>query len=1025
MDIILSKFYKFIVESVPNMVVKIPNQAKLTETLDSRRNGDAYVAATLGTDSLYAYSGLDEGAMLEAGYTAQEIKGYRKDGCDPSSLADDNKKRVYLKLRRKKYIDNYTEMNDYYRMLRGLPNYDDDEEIWFDDFDLYDKYDIEPCPVHEISQTILIAMESRGELDQIRKDHPDAKYLYYLGARRVDFFTSRRGEPFELLYFPNTADCYSFHRDFVTMYEECREYFLTVIYNQYFMSKYDQYDGYIGFMILTMAINRIITANFKAFIDRDFYDALSTATFLNAYGIYYDDRFTLSQTKLIAKNLNILLMNKSTDVAMLDVLDLLGFHDYTLMKYYLVKNHRIDLGTNKPEFHYKTKVLEDGSRVITDELDKTSMYNFKFVKVPVGTQNVQESLDNMENTMNYQMVTEDDPYWIEDAELKEKLSSMTFNYIDTKYMDLTIVYRMYAIMFEIQYFTRLILDRKDETKNILISMAKLSTTDMPIFDIMVALICLTCKFYKFTPVILKSPDKILRLLGFNFDADIEAIRKEIEENPEIYDQELLTYLKNPILTKNADINELYGNIKKFDRALIKCMNNARTVKTYKAYRKLYDTLMYVNLNPDLYSYRDGTVPDTYLDYLERANPDLFKIINTIEGEDACSEYINYITTRLTTVFTTTKYLKYIQIVDDSLINSILKVLCFFKSYTVQMKGAGIILLFDSRVYNMAHFYHDFKMGTSHLDIKDVISDGDARYWDMVEKVSETIDFADERATYDDIMKAMSDMSHRINLYTKIKHYMDDVTVTVKDKTSLGMLFEVPCCGVGNMEFVPTEANIDILVKNYSQLDCFTDVESLEKLTGGTNDMVIKKLVYTNVSKMLDSATVFMNTKLDTKKEKMYFMSKVLCKMMVTVPSRLFASNNLIIRDISTINVSMDKYFNLYEETMDSVHLSNGIEKTISSMIRKICTNVNDSFKIDTVELQHIQKCYIESVVSILSKYNLPSIDISTADEAYYSISEFLHRHVIDITESLTTEGTVTLKQSTSISIKDDYIKFIW
>ena len=1061
MDIILSRFYKFLVESIPYIVVKMPAQAKQYETVESKRAGDIYVAAMMGTDSIYSYQDFDEELMYEAGFNALEIKTYKRGGSDASTLDNDSRRKTLLDLSRKKYIAEYEETNDYYRMLNGLPGYNDKEEIWFDDFDIYDRYGIDPCPVHEISHTILIAMESRGELEPLKKSHPEATYLNHLGHRRIDYVTARQNDAFALLYFPNFADNYSFYRDFVTYYENCREYFLTVVYNQYFMAKYDNYDGYIGFMILTMTINKIINGNYKAFIERDFYDSLSTATFLNAYGIYYDDRLTLSQTKLIAKNLNILLMNKSTDVALLDVLDLLGFHDYTLMKYYLIKSHRVN-SEGEPEFPEKTITHEDGTTETVFDTD--NLYDFKFVKVPVGTNNLQEALDNMENILSYQSVTQEDPYWIEDDALIEKLKDMKFNYIDTKYMDLTIVYRMYAIMFEITYFTRLILDRKNETQNILVNMAKISLADISIFDVMILLICLTCKFYKFKPVILKSPDKILRILGFNFEADLEAIRKDIESNPKLYDQELLRYLDTSILTKASDINAMYKNIKNFDRKLISLMNNASDLKSYRAYKKLYETLMYIRLNPDLYALNDGTVPETYTEYLEEHNPELYKLLSNTEGEDACSELINYITSRLSTIFTNTKYLKYIQVVDDSLIDSILKILEFFKSYTVQFRGANIVLLFDSRIYNMAHLYHKFEMDANETML-DVIGDGDARYWDMVKEISSTIVPTEEEATEDEIMKAMSDMMHRIDLYMSWKMYMKDVHMILPDKTNLGVLFEIPVHQDANMEISLKDLNLETMLTALEEFDPRIDLTTSNKMTENV-DLCINRCIFAGFVELFEYAKEFATQKL-VAGEREKFMVKLLRNLTVKIPSRLFTSINIDIHDKTITKQDIVREFREYESTLDVLHITKAIELFITDMIRKVYIRFNDYFKaMQDVKLSIVQKYYMRNVLRFLSEYTWylkPTIE-----EYYKTIESVMVEEDVNIvhkllyTDSLETirlkyrfmdiptmnialtkkeplkcgellysrypyqtSKNIELNQSTDISIRDDYIQFIW
>ena len=165
---------------------------------------------------------------------------------------------------------------------------------------------------------------------------------------------------------------------------------------------------------MTMCINRMIVSNFKVFVERDFYDEFSTQVFLNAYGVPYSSRFTLSQMKLIAKNLNILLRVKHTDMALLDVIDILGYHEFTLSKYYLVKQHLLDNDGN-PIFKYKID-SETGEEVFDEE----AMYQYHFSRVPVLADNVQEYLTDITNRKSYLSVTTDDPYWIEDKELMQK-----------------------------------------------------------------------------------------------------------------------------------------------------------------------------------------------------------------------------------------------------------------------------------------------------------------------------------------------------------------------------------------------------------------------------------------------------------------------------------------------------------------------------------------------------------------------------------------------------------------------------
>ena len=750
-DIILNKFYKFLVESIPGCVVKYNSLASKYETLESKRNGDHFVSASLGTDTLLAYSTLSDSVLQKSGFTLEEMNKYRDSPMDIPK----NKVEIVLKHARAEYIANYVELNNYYRMINGLPDIDSEEEIWFEDESIYEEYGLEPCPVHEIPHKFLRALEDRGFIEELKKYYPDAKYLEYVGNRKIDIVSARRADNFEMLYFPNVTDSYSFYRSFLTMYEECRQYFLTVVYNKFFSNKYDEYDGYIGFMIMTMCINRMIVSNFKVFIERDFYDEYSTQVFLNAYGVPYSSRFTLSQMKLLAKNLNILLRTKSTDIALLNVIDLLGYHDFTLAKYYLVKQHMLD-GNGDPIFVYK-KDPETGEQV----LDPDAMYRYHFSRVPVKDTNIQEAVADITNQQSYHIITSLDPYWIEDDELKAKLRDSKFNYIETKYMDISVVYKMYAILFETVYLTRAILDKKNETTKVLVSLAKLSSAEIPVFDVMVFLISTVCKFYRVEPNILTSPSKVLHIAGFNYNADIDAIRQDIANRPEIYDQEILKYINNVVFTKPADINNFYIQIKNLDRKLINLLMTATTLESYRAYRKLYDTLMYIENNEELYALPDGEPSTKFTDYLEFANPPLYNAYVALETDEEISAMIGYVTTRLMNIFTSTKYLKYIQIMDTSLTDALVKLLRYFKSLTVDFRGIDSVILFDSKLMNGAHFYHSMKMGGSNGDnsLEMLMEDWALHhvFWEYAKELSETMELESETCPIEDLGKELVDM----------------------------------------------------------------------------------------------------------------------------------------------------------------------------------------------------------------------------------------------------------------------------
>ena len=680
-------------KSIPDLVIKYNSIATQYETVESKRDGDRYVSAKMKTDTFGSYLYFTESSLLAAGFTPAEAKEYAKD----KTKIPENRRQFALEAQREEIIKNYVEQNDYYRMLAGLPSIDEQEEVWLEK-EIYDEYGIEPCAIHEVSRDMLCVFESIGLLEEQIKLHPDAIYLQFLGKKNIDPSVSRSAGNYQILYFPRLDAGEIYYKDFMLAYEQCREYFLTVIYNQYYTGKYIYYDNYLAFSILIMTINKLIPLMLQRYIEREFYDVDTVRIFLESYGIEYNRIFTLEQLKLIAKNLNLLLQSKSSNLAFVDLLSLIGYSNFNIMKYYMIKQHKVD-DEGRPIFEYKTEKDEEGNEIKVP--DYTKMFSYYFLRTDIQTYDIQEAIRKSSNKLNYRDDITTDDYWVEDTELVTKLANAKFNYIETKYMDLDVMYKMHSILFETIYLTRMVLD-KSETKAIYVTLPSITASRVSLFDVFILLICLLCKYYHIEPEIMKSPSKILHILGYNFKADFEKIKEEIRKNRNL-DDSLCEYIKTTTFTTPGDVNKMFVNVRELEKLLVKLMNETHDHETYSAYRKLYETLLWEELNEEIYKLPDGKVPDTFSEYLQKKSNGLYNYYLTKETtEDICFA-IDYVTSKLTNMFTDTKYLNYIKVMDTANLDAIVKLLCFFKSYTVMMRDANLVIIFDSRFYNMAHF----------------------------------------------------------------------------------------------------------------------------------------------------------------------------------------------------------------------------------------------------------------------------------------------------------------------------------
>ena len=784
----------FLVNNVPEMVVKFSRDAKKNETLESRKAADIYMSARNGTDSWVTYSSFNREMIIKAAslipteFTENEIKDFIRDKNFISMKYYEHRDK-FVQAAREWTLNNYEEKNEYYRMLSGLPPIGA-PDLYFDD-SIYESYEIEKVPIHKIHHNVLISMDLEGSLDAFQEKYPEYKYISHLGNGRIDVCVARMAGNFDILYIPKKIENDSYQRDFLRAYDQSKEYMLTVVYNMYYSSKYEYYDNYLAFVTLTMAAQRLIHDVYKIVVNRDFYDLDAIRTFLTAYGIPYSSFFNLYQNRLLVKNLNILLKKKSTSRVMIDVMDLLGFNDYELIKYYIVKRHKTDIN-GMPIFKY----LKDGNGdYILDAngekvLDAESIYDFYFSGIPIQSEDIQQAIMDSEYTLGYNEMIKDDNLWIDDNNTKQLLMETDFNYAQTKYIDVKVVHRLQEIIFETVYMSRMILDNCDSTKRIKVTMNHLFDAPVSLFDGIILLICLMCKMHGTEPSLLSKLSETAYIMGFNFDADFETIKSDILYNriakrrggeeyvnvENLYNSNIAKYITKTSFTTPEDVNRMYVKIRDLRKLLVQGMADADNLMVYNAYKRLYDSLMFTQINNSIYKLDNGDIPATFADYLKESNYELYELYRTCEY-DMIPEYIEYMTSRLSTLFTDTQYFQYIKLLSGEDIDALLRLLRFFKSYTVHIRKAHIQLMLDDRYDNMVHVIDSLKLHATlnnvseSLDMDDMVCE----IYELIKASDTSIDALDKIAmlVYNLCMTDTAVADHKIKIISKLNSMVDD------------------------------------------------------------------------------------------------------------------------------------------------------------------------------------------------------------------------------------------------------------
>lgn len=709
----LSTMFSDLRKIVSSVVVKYNKYAKQYETVDSIRESDRYMSAIRQMDSWNTYQTFDPEAIIRAGL-AFDMTMASKLATD-KSLIPDNKRDVVVRAQRQFIIETYNEKNNYYRMLNGLPDIEETTFIYIDPV-ISEEQGLDPNkPIHEFSDEEILKIEKIGLLEKIKMDNPTKKYLNFLGQKRIPIKDARQAKAFSILYMDKEIS-EELHEKVILTYEQSREYFMSVIYVSDFGTRYDLYDNFIAMNIMIMTIQRVLVNTFKSGIQRDFYDLATIQMLFESYHVPFIESIPMEYQRALAQNLNNLLYYKSTDKVLYDICSILGFERIKIYKYYLIKDHKLDTNEN-PIFVYKEVQNEDGTTSLVE--DPEQMYELYFQTVDIQERNLALALSNNLNRLDYNQVVFDDPYWWnDDEELKKTLYESEYNYVESKYLNMNIMYKLTDMLFEVIYIFRLLLDKKSEVQPITVELPRLFVNkEVDLFDLTVFLCALISKKNKLMGDIISTPTKALTVMGFNFKAELPKIRQYIRSNAHLIDQQVLNFIDYMNINSAQDINTLFLKIKGFRDFVTERLASTQNIEEYRAYKKIYNALMVTEETGELFKKSDGTVATTFLDYLQDKDIALATYVENATEEDM-NKAIEHSLFRLNELV---KDLKYLYILNDSnnvMLNAVITLIRFFKSYTVDLSSFNITYLMNSRHYNMIKLITDFHRIQANVGLDD-------------------------------------------------------------------------------------------------------------------------------------------------------------------------------------------------------------------------------------------------------------------------------------------------------------------
>ena len=388
-------------------------------------------------------------------------------------------------------------------------------------------------PLHEWEyrdRTLFVSSDAFTAIKESHKSEKAFRYLNYMADKKIWPYDARMAEKYQLLYIaPSDPNILS--ETFKQVYENCRMYILRVFYTEAFsINQTGYYEGFIGMCILFMTLGQMYSKYLDADIDRDFFDLESLRVVYEAYSVPFFNNIPITYHKRIVKKINKLIKYKGSAQVFFDLCDIFDYDILGIYQYYLVKERKY-YGNGVPVTAYTPKLDTAGNPeydrygnpVLTYDYDK--MYNFYFLKCNINEDPFPQLLDD-NNLTDYELVAVPDKYWFDqDPDTIRVLTEEEYNYIETKYIGVQVMFSITEMLYESCYFMHMILDNKDISSQYLTIQNARHNMTVSLFDFIVYIFAMVCRKNGFEGTIPSDPADVARIYGWNF----KGLFKKLQE----------------------------------------------------------------------------------------------------------------------------------------------------------------------------------------------------------------------------------------------------------------------------------------------------------------------------------------------------------------------------------------------------------------------------------------------------------------------------------------------------------------
>ena len=597
---------KDILKVLATAVIKRQREQDLYDNDEMKSNFQKYKEAYYKQDDVYAHSYSIEEYNAVGVTDIETIRLINADIRSMSFYISREQMDLLLENKRKIILENYKEENRYILILMGQP-LSDDEIVYMSEYVEGVPMD---KPLHEMTDSEIQVLESKGYLEKIIESYPDYEYLRHLN-RRVSFLTIRLSPAFSMLY-ANTST-YSVAYQVMERYDKVRISFMRGMYNEFYHNSFAMYESIMSSYLVSATIFSIIAENPMNAVEFDFTSEDVLEAIYNTFSIPYMKDLPKSIKISLAERINKILVNKGSKSSIIDITTAFGIKD--IYQYVLYKEYA------------------DAKVGYNPELTAEENYSLSFVRVPIDASDIHKYIySNNADKIPYEEFVRTDARWGNGEDnLQKYILEHDFSYLPTKYVGIDSVIDLVKNIYNLSHFNSFLFDNKKRMGDYRLNLQRSNITSS-LWEAFIYCVILIMNKNGYDDTIMKDPESLLYIEGINTSHCID--NKIVEEYKRKLPTSLHHLLEYEAIDGTMPITTFMGIALKNRN----CVNALREVidnwagdfVDYDNLCALYRIVSKMTLNS---YYGDVKDFDTYSEYLATTNPALHTHLELLRLDD--------------------------------------------------------------------------------------------------------------------------------------------------------------------------------------------------------------------------------------------------------------------------------------------------------------------------------------------------------------------------------------------------------